>query len=50
MDINDLESEINFLRAWLNHYKIVRSALNRRDKRAFLTKIILLCEDLKEKV
>lgn len=47
MDINDLENEINFLRAWLNHYKIVRSALNRRDKRVFLTKFILLCKKLK---
>lgn len=50
MDINDLESEINFLRAWLNHYKIVRSALNRRDKRVFLTKFILLCEYLKSRI
>ena len=50
MDINDLENELNFLRAWINHYKIVRSALNRRDKRAFLTKFILLCEYLKNRI
>lgn len=50
MDINDFENELNFLRAWFNHYKIVRSALNRRDKRAFLTKFILLCRDLRDRV
>lgn len=50
MHINDLENELNFLRAWLNHYKIVRSALSRRDKRAFLTNFILLCKNLKSRI
>lgn len=50
MDINDLENELNFLRAWLNHYKIVHRVLNRRDKRAFLINFILLCEDLKHRI
>lgn len=49
MDINDLKNELNFLRAWFNHCKKVRSALKRRDKRAFLSNFILLCRDLKDR-